>query len=499
MVILSHYKMLGYLTGTPDRLIFGRTIEDIGAGMGYYGVAVFFVVSGFLITSITLRRYDSLKSINCSEFWWFRFARIMPMLFLCISAIVALHLADIRGFRFSGRIQIERTVTSLLSFRFNEIIGDSNVPDVWNPLWSLSVEEMFYLGFPIVCLYLTGPGSVLWVFLVLISTSLYFKIGLGVGPFTTWACVHLLALGSLTAILQPSRLGLSLTNFACKVLGGLLAVCALGLVVAVVIWKYPFNTNFGPLICGLGGVLGIIASQVAEPVKFTRMMLSPISQLGVLSYEAYLVHLPTQRLLQVVGLNNPWLHLICVFCLSMVLHLSYAEPVNRLLRGLSRDAEAGWKAHALPLLKFGLPPFLAVGVLALGIYHYETKHISVQFSEIAALPEGTVEPIAYVGHNGSADLVFIKHETINKVRIGIDHWGSPGSYSGLIESKELLNGPIYIDFGWRGTVVTKNDTLVVRNSISTYENFGKPVLGKNDIGFSYAIPTCDSRIALIRR
>ena len=59
MVIISHFGLIPRWTGIPHHRIWGRTLDEINSGMGYYGVVVFFVISGFLITSNSLRRYPA--------------------------------------------------------------------------------------------------------------------------------------------------------------------------------------------------------------------------------------------------------------------------------------------------------------------------------------------------------------------------------------------------------------------------------------------------------
>lgn len=62
---------------------------------GYYGVVLFFVISGYLITTTSLKRWNSLLHIPITTFYWFRFARIMPLLILLILILSLLHLLAI--------------------------------------------------------------------------------------------------------------------------------------------------------------------------------------------------------------------------------------------------------------------------------------------------------------------------------------------------------------------------------------------------------------------
>src|SRR5436190_15366421 len=79
MVLFGHYPVLERLWAGSTATFSGPSLSNIREGIAYYGVAIFFVISGFLITSVTLRRAQALDKIDFSAFWWFRFSRIMPM------------------------------------------------------------------------------------------------------------------------------------------------------------------------------------------------------------------------------------------------------------------------------------------------------------------------------------------------------------------------------------------------------------------------------------
>jgi hypothetical protein len=148
---------------------------------GQLGVQMFFAVSGFLITSITVRRWGLLSQVSLRGFYLLRFARIAPLLFLLLAILSGLHFAHVHHFVVTAKTGgLGRALLAALTFHVNVLEAHRGyLPANWDILWSLSVEEMFYLFFPVVC-RLFGRGRFLPVIL------LGFVV---LGPFarTTWA------------------------------------------------------------------------------------------------------------------------------------------------------------------------------------------------------------------------------------------------------------------------------------------------------------------------
>ncbi len=121
---------------------------------GFLGVDVFFVISGFLITSLLLTEFSAVGSINRKAFWGRRFRRLLPALaaLLGVVAIVGL-VADRRDLvRFRGDLAAASTYVTnwylaLTKRSYFESIGR---PSPLLHLWSLAVEEQFYLVWPLV-------------------------------------------------------------------------------------------------------------------------------------------------------------------------------------------------------------------------------------------------------------------------------------------------------------------------------------------------------------
>jgi peptidoglycan/LPS O-acetylase OafA/YrhL len=188
-----------------------RELMHVLFWQGSNGVTVFFAISGFLITFTSLRRFGSLARMRAAAFYRIRFARIAPLLLLLLAVLSLLHLIHADGFRIKPSCgTLPEALFAALTFRINWFEAVHGfLPANWDVMWSLSVEEMFYLFFPLVCLALLRMrrGMLLFIPVLLIFV--------GMGPFarTVWTSNEIwrensylggmsgIALGCLTALL----------------------------------------------------------------------------------------------------------------------------------------------------------------------------------------------------------------------------------------------------------------------------------------------------------
>ena len=174
---------------------------------GGNGVTTFFADSGFLITLTSLRRFGSLDAIRPGAFYRIRFARIMPLLLLLLFVLSALHLLHVEGYIINRKFfTLPRALIAALTFHLNwlEAARNAYLPACWTVLWSLSIEEMFYLFFPLISLVLFRGGQVgRWVWISLAVTLF------ALGPFArvVWAKNDLQAENSYLAGMASIALG----------------------------------------------------------------------------------------------------------------------------------------------------------------------------------------------------------------------------------------------------------------------------------------------------
>ncbi|MCX7620816.1 MAG: acyltransferase, partial [Acidimicrobiales bacterium] len=136
------------LSGT----VFGLDLTFPG---GFLGVEVFFVISGYLITSLLLAEWRNTSSVNLGNFWLRRARRLLPALFLLLGTVMAVSLmvpslrADVVGLRgdiLSNIFYVTNWNFILAEKSYFEAIGR---PPLVRHLWSLAVEEQFYLVWPV--------------------------------------------------------------------------------------------------------------------------------------------------------------------------------------------------------------------------------------------------------------------------------------------------------------------------------------------------------------
>ena len=120
---------------------------------GDYSVKIFFVLSGFLITTSILSRWGDPAAVDVGEFYRRRFARIAPCLLALLGILSVLHLTATPGFTIAaGRATLPRALFAAFTLHLNWLEARTGyLPGAWDILWSLSVEEAFYLAYPLLC------------------------------------------------------------------------------------------------------------------------------------------------------------------------------------------------------------------------------------------------------------------------------------------------------------------------------------------------------------
>jgi peptidoglycan/LPS O-acetylase OafA/YrhL len=228
-VVLHHINLRIHFRESGFGHLIGRAADRVLFWNGYYGVIVFFVISGFLITTWSLKRWGSLSQINRRQFYLMRFARIIPCLLGMLLVLSILDRAGVPRFTINTQhTSLWRALLAALTFHVNWLEARTGyLPASWDVLWSLSVEEVFYVFFPLLCTLLRKQA-------LLIGVLSCFLI---VGPFARvqthnelWAdygylsCMDGIALGCLAAIVAAKIMLGGKANLALRISGASLCL-----------------------------------------------------------------------------------------------------------------------------------------------------------------------------------------------------------------------------------------------------------------------------------
>ncbi|VVD67018.1 acyltransferase family protein [Pandoraea fibrosis] len=330
----------------PERVINGLSFN------GYEAVFVFFVISGFVITRRSLARYGSLDALRWRNFYALRAVRIFPLLLLLLALLAVMHWMAVPGFIINKPGQsLAGALGAALTMTLNWYEGRTNwLPGAWDVLWSLSIEECFYLAFPLFCLVLRGPWRVLA--LMVLALSLPWTRAALQGNDIWQEKAYLpgmaaIAWGVLTALAMHR---VTLPRGAARAVGaagvaGLIAVVFFGDVLGR--WLHDYLML---LLCASA------ALWLAAAHGSTRTVpdgLRWLTQMGRWSYEIYLSHMfvvlaVTPAYLAVAGGDMRWTFLVylpvLVVCTVFggVLHRYVSGPAaRRLLRRQAVPTVAG--------------------------------------------------------------------------------------------------------------------------------------------------------------
>lgn len=323
------------------------------AERGWVGVHLFFVVSGFLITGILL---DSKGSPNYyRNFFMRRFLRIFPAYYALFIGVffVLPHLTRMPGYAlFSSQLSESGSPAWYFLYVSNlryPLVQSHPPLAMVAPLWSLAIEEQFYLTYPLFVRRITTKqvgyaaiGLIVFAFVFRLVTYLAFPDNSYIQRFSTPALMDVIAWGSLLAVaLRLPETSISPRTFRRLRAAGLLALLiaapiALLLPVESFLVRVVLFSIMAPGFASL--VLWGVVQRGERSTAFMRF--PPLTYLGKLCYGLYLLQFP------VGSLTNTALRF-------WHLPKSYASPVIALLRFalLLVVAQLSWRYFESPILR----------------------------------------------------------------------------------------------------------------------------------------------------
>src|SRR5215212_6034363 len=131
---------------------------------GFLGVEVFFVISGYLISALLLAEWHQKGTINLKDFWLRRARRLLPALYVLLVVTMTFAVVflpgEVAGLRADVIAALGYVTNWFLIFGKESYFESVGRPSVLQHLWSLAVEEQFYLIWPIVLAVGLGLGTV---------------------------------------------------------------------------------------------------------------------------------------------------------------------------------------------------------------------------------------------------------------------------------------------------------------------------------------------------
>ena len=363
---------MGYLPGLDGLralAIIGVLLYHAGIDWlpgGFLGVDVFFVISGFLITSLVLEEYDRSGRIDFKRFYLGRARRLLPAVVVLLIAIgiavLFVYQDALSAFRqdaLATIFYVNNWWYVLVDQSYFESMGR---PPLLKHLWSLSVEEQFYLIWPVVALLLVRSGgrplvrrialllavaSTVWMAVIAIRNGYPVDADPSRAYFGTDShSMGLLVGAALATVWRPGRLSTHIPR------GTQVIVTGTGIVaLAVVVAFYLFVGEFTPWLYR-GGFLALafFTTVLIAAVTHPASVLGPALGVGVLrylgrrSYGIYLWHWPIFMVTR-PGIDVPWSEPVA-FAARLALTLGIAELSYRLVEMPIRRGALGraWKA-----------------------------------------------------------------------------------------------------------------------------------------------------------
>jgi peptidoglycan/LPS O-acetylase OafA/YrhL len=262
----------------------------------------------------------------------------------------ALAIVGYPGFGFEEGTSLGKAIWSVLTLSFNKL--GMVVPLGWAVLWSLSIEEAFYVLYPVIAIVLRKEKALIGVLLLVFAYGISGRTTPG-DLFTYRGCFDLIAMGALAAIAAHRLKAPQWSLVWAKWLGAVITLSA-----------YLFlpvleHATAGPSLIALGGVMMLYTLKVEEDRAARPQRLSLLGTIGECSYELYLFHysvfvLVAPGLTGIFGAGsyiNVAIALVTAFCVGLAVQRYFSDPLNARIRELfARRAPAATSRPTMEVL-----------------------------------------------------------------------------------------------------------------------------------------------------
>ncbi|MDU9327253.1 acyltransferase family protein [Staphylococcus pseudintermedius] len=310
---------------------------------GFLGVDTFFVISGYLITSLLLTEYHNTGKIKLMSFWLRRVKRLIPAMLFLVMGVIVLSLifmpTEIQKVR-ADSIAAIFYVSNWWYIMQNVDYFEQFAVQPLKHLWSLAIEEQFYLVFPIVLLsllsFIRRLKSIRIIFLILLVISMIAMMVLYVPNenvarvyFGTDTRIQTLLMGVLLALVWPPFQLKAKVNRQMRTMIDTTGV--VGLAILFICFKFVSETNsilyYGGFFLISTVTLLVIASSVHPSGYFAKFLGNKVfTFIGSRSYSLYLWHYPIIVLIHhqfVQGQIPPLVYVVEILLMVLMAEFSY--------------------------------------------------------------------------------------------------------------------------------------------------------------------------------
>ncbi|WP_185972984.1 acyltransferase family protein [Aeromicrobium piscarium] len=302
-----HLAALDGLRAVAVLLVLGYHADPDRFPGGFVGVDVFFVLSGFLITALILREMNEHGRVALRRFWARRIRRLAPALLVMVAVTSSITLAVGNDTGAGLRSQVIGALTwtsNWIQIHEGWSYADASVPPLLNHLWSLGIEEQFYLLWPVLILGLLtvarrAVAQRVVAVLALVSVGLMAFWYLTADPTRAYMGLDSHAFGLLLGATVALGTAPHLLRDGFAAAAEKVRYTALGAVGLVAIVVYALVVEWDSQVTFLGGLalvnlatVGLVLA-AANPTPIARFLgWSPLRWVGERSYGIYLWHWP---------------------------------------------------------------------------------------------------------------------------------------------------------------------------------------------------------------
>ena len=327
---------------------------------GFLGVDLFFVLSGYLISSLIIKEYKKMGTLNLYNFYMRRARRLLPAVYFMITVCLVFMVL------FNGVLLRKSHLDAVFGYIYSSnwwyIFHKLNYFDSFGAqspfkhLWSLAIEEQFYMLFPLIFLIFNrrkkeegkGPSlnkNFLYIVLGLILISLITHIllfdinNINRIYFGTDTRAFSLLVGVVGALLYPMDKLSNPTNSKENLAYSVVSIISISILITIMFYTTEYNTwlyRGGFLLVAVLGLIIIISSGKQHTFISKALSFKPIVFIGKISYSLYLWHFPIIVLTTPVSeIGNPnlfyvTLRIILTFIVATLSYLVVETPIRKL-------------------------------------------------------------------------------------------------------------------------------------------------------------------------